>query len=164
MPIVKMTAAEWNARKPAKANKRRKNKPRQKIVPSGYADGAYFGLYLPLPAKCLRGNAKPPATKGGRIGLSSARKAARKLVCLLLNGKPQPKWVEAEYSLSWIVTNASHQPDQDNAIRGVKSYLDGLQDAGVILNDDNLKLRWFQNVVGVAEGVIIYVYPTSKGV
>ena len=72
-----------------------------------------------------KAKAKRTQARHGQYGARSAR------------AYPQPRWTHATVRLRWYAKTA-RWPDADNAIGSVKGAIDGLVDAGVLLDDDNL--------------------------
>lgn len=99
-------------------------------------------ITMPLPPKCLRGNAKPPCSRRGAIGLSKAKQKVRgdayKLAMAAIGRARVPRWSRATVSLRWYAQRSSWLPDEDNAVRSVKHHIDGLADAGVVTNDRDI--------------------------
>jgi Holliday junction resolvase RusA-like endonuclease len=100
-------------------------------------------LQLPIPANCLRPNGRGSAFVRRQVvrfhRLAAIVDAHRALddAGLLSNGRG-PKWESATYKLR--VFYPHQEPDEDNIIASIKSYLDGIQDAGVIANDKGLRI------------------------
>lgn len=91
-------------------------------------------IELPLPPKAVHPNArshwaaKARAKKQQRSDATTAALAA-------LNGARRPRWGQAEVHATFYL---ARKTDPDNLIAWMKASLDGLQDAGIIANDNDL--------------------------
>lgn len=96
-------------------------------------------IVMPLPPKCLRGNAKPPCSRRGAIGLAKTKQRVRGDAYMLAMAEigrvRAPRWSRATVTLKWYAQRSSWLPDEDNAVRSVKHHIDGMADAGVVAND-----------------------------
>lgn len=97
---------------------------------------------LPLPDKRLKAN-KQTATRGGRIAKAKQAKVARERAraeverVLADAGIAPPRWVKASY-VATLCKLTNTWPDPDNFMASLKAYLDGIADAGIVLNDRGL--------------------------
>ena len=93
-------------------------------------------ISIPIPPRALSPNGRPhfmAKAKAKRTQRDTANMGAR----AALGRTPQPRWTHATVQLRWYAKTA-RWPDADNAIGSVKGAIDGLVDAGVLLDDDNL--------------------------
>lgn len=89
-------------------------------------------IYLPLPQPELFPNSK----KHWRIKARAVRThrwAAMVAARQALGNNSPPRWERGSYSAVFSVRHDRHDPD--GLMSSLKSYIDGLQDAGVITND-----------------------------
>ena len=92
-------------------------------------------ITLPHPPQSLR-----PNFRGHWARKSTAASALRKLAkwrAMEALAGAVLNWKKATVLITWESTTARH-PDPDNIIASLKSAFDGLQDAGVVLNDSGL--------------------------
>lgn len=94
-------------------------------------------ITLPIPAACLNPNrAEHWRTKG------KARAQQRADAFAWSTSKfpgAGPKWERARVMLRWFAKDSHRIPDIDNAIASIKGALDGMTDAGVMLNDRGIE-------------------------
>lgn len=63
-------------------------------------------------------------------------------ICALENSHlTRPLYDKAELSITIVIRDCRGYKDPDNALACLKPAIDGLQDAGIIQNDRNLKIR-----------------------
>lgn len=96
-------------------------------------------IVLPLPDKCLSPNARVHWAKKAKV-TKHYRQDAYDCVAIefwKLGIKDKPLWVKASYKVSFYFKDARRR-DADNAIASLKSALDGVADAGLIINDSGL--------------------------
>jgi hypothetical protein len=92
---------------------------------------------LPLPDRRLSPNARTcRAVKWQAV--KAARAAARIEAVRVLEGCPPPRWGKAKLHPAVFLGPRNRQPDPDNLIASLKSYIDGLADAGIVRNDKDL--------------------------
>ena len=95
-------------------------------------------ITLPLPGKHLSPNArvhwavKAKAVKSFRLCASLATMAA-----IHQMSPPLKRWQKAKYTARFYFKDARRR-DADNAIASIKSALDGVADAGLVVNDSGL--------------------------
>jgi len=94
-------------------------------------------IRLPWPDRKLSPNARCHwAVK------SKCTKQHRALACIAARqqcGTP-PRWKSAYYSVICTLGPKMKTPDEDNLLSSLKAYRDGLQDAGVVVNDRGLRI------------------------
>lgn len=87
---------------------------------------------LPLPHKVLHPNGR---TRNYKWRASVVRDH-RAMACLVARGHaPKKPWMKARYRVTFSLPR---KQDEDNLSAWLKSYLDGLQDAGIVANDSGL--------------------------
>lgn len=92
-------------------------------------------IILPLPDKCLSPNARVHWAKKAK-----AAKSARFEACFEMKrvaGRIELTWRKATYRARFYFKDARRR-DADNAIASIKSALDGVADAGLVVNDSGL--------------------------
>ena len=102
-------------------------------------------LNLPLPPRCLHPNARThwaPKAKAVKESRAAAAMLAK-------SQRPKTPWKNARYTLLFELCR---NRDEDGLLSWVKAYLDGLQDAGVIVNDSGLSLAGIQRVLVGTKG------------
>ena len=88
---------------------------------------------LPLPHRVLHPNGRTRAY-GWKAKLVREHRA---MACMVARGHaPKKPWVWARYRVTF---DLPRKQDEDNLLASVKSYLDGLQDAGIVANDSGLR-------------------------
>jgi len=94
-----------------------------------------FRLDLPMPSKALSPNArihwavKSRAVKAARLtAKATMEKAFQKA------GIKPPRWQKAQYSVAFYCKTAAKR-DNDNLMASLKSYRDGIADAGLVDDD-----------------------------
>lgn len=96
-------------------------------------------LQLPLPARQLSPNARVHWS-GKRRAVKEARAAAREESRRVMGDagmRSAPRWEKATYRCVFFLPDARKR-DADNLMASLKSYLDGIADAGVVVNDSGL--------------------------
>jgi Holliday junction resolvase RusA-like endonuclease len=100
-------------------------------------------IKLPIPAKELRPN-HTVGTRGGRMRKSKLTKEARELArhyAVLERHRHQmfspPEWGKAVEQTIFYFPTARFM-DPDNCLFSCKAYFDGIQDAGIVLDDSEL--------------------------
>ena len=92
-------------------------------------------ITIPLPPKDVRNNARVHwARKAQAIG---TYRMMTHLMALQATGNVKPLWEKAKVHITAYFPTARHM-DPANLIDGLKGAFDGLEDAGVIVNDKNL--------------------------
>lgn len=89
---------------------------------------------LPLPDKCLSPNARVHWSTKARHVKAYRNSAHVQCIANRVNGL---KWMRATYKARFYFPDARRR-DADNAIASLKSALDGVADAGLIVNDSGL--------------------------
>jgi len=92
-------------------------------------------ITLPLPDKSLSPNARVHWAKKSKV--VKAYRAAAFLASFAATKGQRLGWHNATYKAAFHWPNARRR-DADNAIASIKSALDGIADAGVVLNDSGL--------------------------
>ena len=92
---------------------------------------------LPLPDRRLSPNARSHWAIKARM-VKAARGAARVEALRVLDGRPAPRWGRATLQPAVFLGPKNRQPDPDNLLASLKSYIDGLADAGIVANDKDL--------------------------
>jgi len=95
-------------------------------------------ITLPLPDKCLSPNARVHWVKKAKVVKSYRRLAGWTVLCQIhpLN-PPLERWQKAKYTARFYFPDKRRR-DADNAIASIKSALDGVADAGLVVNDSGL--------------------------
>lgn len=89
-------------------------------------------IILDLPHKDLHPNARPH-----RWAKAKAVKAARHYAYLVAKSQaPKTPFKKAIYEVTWYLPRVR---DYDNLNGWLKAYLDGFQDAGIVVNDSELR-------------------------
>ena len=92
-------------------------------------------ITIPLPPKEVRNNARVHwSRKAGAIKQYRFRTCFRAMEAM---GETKLAWKKAKVNITAYFPTARHM-DPANIIDGLKSAFDGLEDAGVIVNDKNL--------------------------
>lgn len=94
-------------------------------------------ITLPIPPTCLN-----PNTTGHWSKKSAARAAQRAAAFNYTTCQfrgPGPKWARARVTLRWFAKDEPRIPDFDNAVASIKGALDGMTDAGVLVNDRGIE-------------------------
>lgn len=92
-----------------------------------------MSIQLPIPPSCLN-----PNTAAHYQAKARARAQQRADAGTYASGQfrgPGPKWDKVRIKLAWFAKDDNRIPDFDNAIASIKGVFDGLQDAGVVIND-----------------------------
>jgi crossover junction endodeoxyribonuclease RusA len=90
---------------------------------------------LPIPPKELSPNARVHWAKKAKLTASLRELACvRALFVIMANGCAKPQWEKASVLVEWFHRTAMH-PDPDNCRGSLKAVYDGMQSAGVYLND-----------------------------
>jgi len=92
-------------------------------------------IVLPLPDKCLSPNARCHWAKKAKIVKSYRERA--KWFCFKEIVTLKESWKRAKYTARFYFPT-SRRRDADNAIASLKSALDGVADAGLVVNDSGL--------------------------
>ena len=92
---------------------------------------------LPLPDRRLSPNARNHWALKARM-VKAARGAARLEAVRVLDGRTPPRWGKAKFRPAVFLAPKNRQPDPDNLLASLKSYIDGLADAGIVANDRDL--------------------------
>lgn len=61
---------------------------------------------------------------------------------------PAPKWLAASLEITWYYKDKSRMPDLDNMVARCKPLWDGMEDAGIMLNDKGIKNLVLHRFVG----------------
>lgn len=94
-------------------------------------------IAVPIPPRCLSPNgrahwrAKGPVKRAARI---DTQILAREQM-----GRGTYKWERATVAIRWYSAR-QRWPDRDNMVGSLKSHLDGLADAGLIVDDNGLTI------------------------
>jgi hypothetical protein len=89
-------------------------------------------IELPLPPDCLHPNARPH-----RWAKMKATKATRELACLVARtARPDAPFAKACYRITFRL---SRRRDYDGLLSWAKATIDGIADAGVIVNDAHFR-------------------------
>jgi Holliday junction resolvase RusA-like endonuclease len=101
-----------------------------------------MAITLPLPPRCLHPNASHSASRGAKIGRHKAKQKYRgdsRLASLAaLNGGKAPRWERARIHATFHLGPQGRKADADNLVAWIKSGVDSLADAGIIVNDSGL--------------------------
>lgn len=111
---------------------------------------------LPLPPKCLHPNQRTFSRRQHEAAVSKARNESGLLAKLK---RPDTPFVKAEVR---AVFHVARRNDTDNLTAWLKSYLDGLQDGGIIANDRDLTLlppEQVTNTPAGERGVVLTITP-----
>ena len=99
-----------------------------------------FLVRLPLPPERLHPNQKPHRQERGRL-TKKARGMAKILALAALNGGPRPYFPHAAIRAHWGFPTRRRR-DEANLQAWLKAYVDGLVDAGIIVDDSSDHLVW----------------------
>lgn len=99
-----------------------------------------FLVRLPLPPERLHPNEKPHRQERARL-TKKARGMAKVLALAALNGGPRPYFNRAIIRAHWGFTTKRRR-DEANLQAWLKAYVDGLVDAGIIVDDSSDHLTW----------------------
>jgi len=92
-------------------------------------------IVLPLPDKCLSPNARVHWAKKARVVKAYRDCAAWEVI--KATRPANPLWSKAKYTARFYFPDARRR-DADNAMASIKSALDGVADAGLVVNDSGL--------------------------
>ena len=92
-------------------------------------------IVLPLPDKCLSPNARVHWAKKAKVVKAYRERA--KWFCSLEVYRLKKPWQKAKYTARFYFPD-NRRRDADNAIASIKSALDGVADAGLVVNDSGL--------------------------
>jgi len=92
-------------------------------------------ITLPLPDKCLSPNARVHWAKKAKTVKTYRHDAM--WACIHKSSHVHKKWKRASYTARFYFPDARRR-DADNAIASIKSALDGVADAGLVVNDSGL--------------------------
>lgn len=92
-------------------------------------------IVLPLPDKCLSPNARVHWAKKAKFVKAYRERA--KWFCAIEVFNLKKSWRKAKYTARFYFPN-NRRRDADNAIASIKSVLDGVADAGLVVNDSGL--------------------------
>lgn len=99
-------------------------------------------IVIPLPHKTLHPNFKKTASRGAVIGrtykVAQARGEARLAALAALEGRAAPKWEKAMIQADFYLGTRGRRQDPMNLIAYLKASVDGLQDAGILKDDNGL--------------------------
>lgn len=99
-------------------------------------------ITIPVPHKGTHPNAPPPASKWAKIGrckrTAEQRGDARLAALAALNGHSAPRWELASIQATFHLGTLGRKHDEANLNGWLKATADGLQDAGIIVNDSGL--------------------------
>jgi hypothetical protein len=105
-------------------------------------------VVLPIPDSRLGLNGSHGHWRGKAWIRQEHRHAARILTQATLKGE-QPLWEDRVWvDLLWVVKNPAWFPDDDGAWARCKAYRDGVGDAGLFVNDKQVRLREFTTQKG----------------
>jgi hypothetical protein len=90
-------------------------------------------IILPLPARKLSPNARTHWAEKAKL-TRSARKVAYFAALEALNLRRPPGWLKARLEVRAFFKTRNF-PDPDNLTASMKSSIDGIADAGIIVND-----------------------------
>jgi crossover junction endodeoxyribonuclease RusA len=110
------------------------------------SDDNQITITLPVPHRCLSPNARPHWRTKARA--KKAQRDAAYLLALEAQGTTYRQWPTVLVDVKWYGrTRTALNMDADNAIATLKGSVDGLQDAGLIVNDNGV--RWGDITPGV---------------
>jgi crossover junction endodeoxyribonuclease RusA len=113
-------------------------------------------LELPWPASCLSPNARSHWRKVAEAK-KSARTLAKYVALDAINRAAWPKNVTAATAEITFITKDERKRDGDNHLAMCKAFIDGMADAGVIVNDCGFSYAPVKFVKGEGRMVIIEV-------
>ena len=93
-------------------------------------------IEVPIPPRSLSPNGRAHYHAKGRAKRIQ-RDTARLAALAALGRTPQPRWEKATALVTWYAKTA-RWPDADNAMGSLKGAIDGMVDAGVMLDDNGL--------------------------
>ena len=93
-------------------------------------------IILPLPARKLSPNARVHWAEKAKL-TRAARKVAHLAALEVLNLRRPPGWLKARLEVKAFFKTRNF-PDPDNLTASMKSSIDGIADAGIILDDKAL--------------------------
>lgn len=99
-------------------------------------------IAIPIPPPSLDPNGLP-RTRMGALGRERAKKKYRG-DCLAsslsaMGGRDAPLWRRAKVDVVWYRPKGGQQRDPQNIIAHLKHAIDGIQDAGVVVNDKGVE-------------------------
>lgn len=93
-------------------------------------------ITLPMPPSAVRPNGRAHWIAKARAN-KRCRALAKALCNEALGGMPSPRWGKATMLID-ARFRTSRSMDPDNLIGSIKAYVDGIQDAGIVANDNQL--------------------------
>lgn len=111
---------------------------RQQPEVTAVREGGTITITLPLPHKSLN-----PNSRAHHMTVAEHKRKARGLSCGVLFGNPETRmgWENIEIEVHWYHSTQQVR-DRDNIVASLKATVDGLEDAGLVLNDSGV--RWGQ--------------------
>ena len=115
-------------------------------------------ITLPIPPTCLNPNGR--AHWAGKHRARADQRAAAFNYATCQYTGPGPMWKRARLTLRWFAKQDNRIPDIDNAIASVKGAIDGLADAGVLLNDRGIEgVDVWRVTDGANPRIVLEVHP-----
>jgi len=99
----------------------------------------HITITFPIPDRALSPNARVHWAKKAKLAkqLRTASSYLTTAAIALYGYPPRPNWNQATYKARFYWAN-NRRHDADNAIASLKNCLDGVADAGLIVNDSGL--------------------------
>lgn len=97
-------------------------------------------ITLPVPPKHLQPNKKCSWQTKARL-TKKARTNARLMALVALDRRPAPYWPKVRIRVTWFFRLARRR-DEKNLDGWLKAYIDGLVDAGIMIDDNADVVRW----------------------
>lgn len=121
-----------------------------------------FLVRLPLPPARLHPNEKPLRPERARL-TKKARGMAKILALAMLSGGPRPYYPRAAIRAHWGFTTRRRR-DEANLQGWLKAYVDGLVDAGIIVDDSADRLTWLPSEIEIVSVpyVILIIHQTLE--
>lgn len=132
-PALGLQCLPCQTGKTGKPKQPTERKARPTVQASASVDGGALVVTLPLPTQALHPNGRAHFFEEAR-----ARAAYRSLTASVVRiARFAPLWDRATVLATFYFRDAKRR-DSDNALASLKSGFDGLQDAGVVVNDSGL--------------------------
>lgn len=113
----------------------RKAKPKATALVKPVREDDMLIITLPLPSPQLQPNRKTSLHHMARARITKGAREAAGFVARMVKGPDHP-WTNVRLDLNFWTAG---RPDRECCIGWVKSYVDALQDAGIIVNDFTLE-------------------------
>jgi hypothetical protein len=120
-------------------------------------------IEVSLPARVLNPNV-PKKHWGALARAKKKARAAAGFAAIEASGNSRPMWAAATVEATFHLRDSRGlNADQDNRIASLKATMDGIADAGVILNDRGLTWKPIQHAVDRKRPRVVIVITPTQG-